>query len=652
MACPTYSGLGTAVVDQIETQLDKVNTISTNALIDLENALIGLRSAAITAVDNIDRLPSVQEVEQVNFTFNPTGEPMPFTFYTPDVEGLNERYEVGYEAPSTLTNSTLPVFTTSPPPFINVARPNPQLPTVPLEVVNPTIPSPPVRPTDLTVGDAPEIYAPNRIDLYTPDIAAITAMLDAILADLPSDNWVITASGKLQAFADGAFQGVEAWVDSKLTAPDVDYQTALRGILEATNDRIGLPVAVETAMRERAFNTEDRLAFQAERTLIEDWLSRGFTLPGGAVDSRLLAVRQQAWDKKGAINRDVFVESAKIKVDLLMKSIQVGADLEMKYWDNYARMTQIAVAVEEAKLKAFEQVLSAAIETFKSYVGLWQAQLGSVGELTKLELAKFEVNKGLLENEKLQVEASGLAMQAFKTEAEVVQIRAGVYDTQVKAFAAHVQAIAQIYDVYKTRVQAFSAGVQAYTAQWGAYESELRSEATKQQAYGSAVQAFGERVKAYAAEMDASKSLESFKMDAEKLNQQSWLARLDALKTRVQVDLDVIKTRFQAWSGDVDLYKVSVEGQKMDLDTRMKTSDINTRNVLQQQELTLRRADMEIQKALEVSKIAIGVYDGLSRASSQLAAGAMSAMNMGASMSYGNTQSQSIGCSETYNYSE
>lgn len=652
MACPTISGLGSNVVSQIETQLNKVDSIASAALNDLQNAMIGLQMAATAAVQQIDNIPSVQAVNQVDFSFNHSGIPGEFTYTPPDTEGLNDHYSMDYEPPISLTTSTLPEFTTTPPPFVAIPRPSLTLPNAPTDIVDPALPTAPVAPTDLTIGSAPDIYTPKTVTLDEPDLAAITAMLNAILADLPSDAGINAANDRLKSFADSAFQGIDAWVDSKLTAPDIDYQTALRGILEAPNDRMGLPVAVETALRERAFNTEDRQAFQAERTVVEDWLSRGFTLPGGAVDARLLAVRQQAWDKKGAINRDVFVESAKIKVDLLMKSIQVGADLEMKYWDNYTRMTQIAVAVEEAKLKAYEAVLSAALETFKGYVGLWQARLGSVGELTKLELAKIEVNKGRLENEKIQVEASGLAIQAFKVEAEVVQIRAGVYDSQVKAFAASIQAVAQVYEAYKARVQAFAAGVQAYTAQWGAYESELRSEATKQQAYGSAVQAFGERVRAYSMEIDAAKSLEGFKVDVEKLKQQTWLMQLESAKTRIQTQLELIKTDLLAHNSDVELYKVGVDGQKMDLDVQMKTADLNTRNVMQEQELTIRRADIQIQKALEISKIAIGVYDGLSRASSQLAAGAMSAMNMGASMSYSNGESNSIGCSTSYNYSE
>lgn len=67
LGCPTYSGLGSNVVSQIETQLGKVDRIASNALNDLQNAMIGLEIAATAAVQQIDNIPSVQAVDRSIF---------------------------------------------------------------------------------------------------------------------------------------------------------------------------------------------------------------------------------------------------------------------------------------------------------------------------------------------------------------------------------------------------------------------------------------------------------------------------------------------------------------------------------------------------------------------------------------------------------
>ena len=65
---------------------------------------------------------------------------------------------------------------------------------------------------------------------------------------------------------------------------------------------------------------------------------------------------------------------------------------------------------------------------------------------------------------------------------------------------------------------------------------------------------------------------------------------------------------------------------------------------------TIKEAELEQNKVLQLTKITQDSLDAVARTSAQLAGSAMSAMNVGASISSSSSIGQSSSCSETYSY--
>lgn len=132
---------------------------------------------------------------------------------------------------------------------------------------------------------------------------------------------------------------------------------------------VGMPIAVEEALRDRAFGAEDRKASQAKSEAMSDWLARGFSLPSGALEVKLARIELLAADQKRELNRDIFIESAKWERETRQFAIEKTLQYEGMQRDFFIKVTDLA----------------------RTVAGEWQ------GNHIKVQLAKVDVYKAQME---------------------------------------------------------------------------------------------------------------------------------------------------------------------------------------------------------------------------------------------------------------
>lgn len=147
---------------------------------------------------------------------------------------------------------------------------------------------------------------------------------------------------------------------------------------------IALSDAAVQAMRDKARDEADRQATQAERTATDEWAARGFSMPAGVLDYKIATIRAEAWDKKGSLNRDIFVEEEKFA----LQSQQFGVSEAVKYEDiTRNKATQLFETARQNVVAAFGFNES----TAKLRLDEWRAQV--------------DVFKTFVEAEKVRIDA-------------------------------------------------------------------------------------------------------------------------------------------------------------------------------------------------------------------------------------------------------
>jgi hypothetical protein len=412
----------------------------------------------------------------------------------------------------------------------------------------------------------------------------------------------------------------------------------------------GLPAAVEQALRDRAFAAEDRQAFQAEQEATVDWLARGFTLPGGVLEAKLATIRQLNRDKKAQINREVWIEAAKFEIENLRFAVQQGIAYEGLLRDSWGKLYGIVQAMAQTDIEVDLKILDSAIALYKVKVEAWQAEFATIKDQLQIELAKLEIYKSELEGQKLVGQLNQQDIDLYKTQWEALNIKVGVYKTQVDAANSLLQAELAKLEYSAKLVQIYTARISAYEAEWKAYSAAAEAEKSKTELYESQTKAFASRVAAYASEVDAAKTIADLDVTSLKLQLEAWQSQLEQYKAELQTELGRIDSVVKGSANEADIYKTKALVESGYTDFEMKKLEYSLGVDRLDADITLKEAELNQSRELFLMKTALEALDGIARTGSQLAGSAMSAMNVQASLGSSSSTSDDYNENHNYNY--
>lgn len=420
----------------------------------------------------------------------------------------------------------------------------------------------------------------------------------------------------------------------------------------------GLPPAVEQALFARA---RDRASADVERSVQDafaDWAARGYEMPPGMLTKQVSVAREQGQLRSAELNRDIMVEAAKWEIDNLRFAVQQGLALEgltaNLFENTVKRLYEAARFHAESQISLLDarvSVFNARNEAFRSTVEVYKTQLE--GALAKLQAYKTAVDAQAVIGQinAQRVEVFKARLQAVLSDVEI--FKALMDGAKLKSEVAKVQ-----LDGYRADVQVYAERLQAQKNRFDAYESRLKGENAKAGVFEAQTRAYAETVRAISAKTDAQRATAQIATEAARIQLSAYEASLRGVEQRNNVtfkrlesDADVLRTRLSAWDSKARAQQSESELRARHIESNLRIQLAYTETKLKEYQSRLERSMSEAQIALESAK-ALGQY------SAQLAAGAMSAVNIGASVSasgsvgesYSRSKGESTSTSYNYNY--
>ena len=420
----------------------------------------------------------------------------------------------------------------------------------------------------------------------------------------------------------------------------------------------GLPPAVENAIFARS---RDRAALETDRAVSDafaDWAARGFDMPPGMLVKQVAVARELGQMRAAEANRDITIEAAKWEIENLRFAVTQGIALEgltINLFENTVkRLFESARFHAESRislLNASVAVFNARNDGFRLMVEVYKTNLE--GALSKLQAYKTaveaqavigQINEQTVEVFKARLAAVGQSVELFKALMEGVKIKSEADRMQLEA--------------YKTDVQAAAEKLQAMKNRFDAYESRLKGETAKAGVFESQTSAYAETVRAIAAKTDAQRASAQIAADAARIRLSAYEAELrgvdlrnDTTFKKLSTQADVLKTKLSAWES---MARASISENE----TKVRYIDMGLRTNLMYTDTKLKEYEAKLERAIKEASIALESAKALGQYSSQIVAGAMSAVNIGASVSasgttsdsYTRTKSESNTTNHNYNY--
>lgn len=199
--------------------------------------------------------------------------------------------------------------------------------------------------------------------LAATEPAFLTEENSVLTFEAQRDKVIALLSNELAGFflkyyplANDAFDEATAWLVSTIT-----------------NGGTGINKSVEDQIWQRG---RDRVVIdgkRAESQVLNDFASRGFSLPSGVLAARLQEIRFEQLGKTQELSRDVAIEQAKIEIESLRFAVELAIDSRMKAMDaaaNYIRslMSGYDAAAQVAALNsgAKARMMSATADLYRA----------------------------------------------------------------------------------------------------------------------------------------------------------------------------------------------------------------------------------------------------------------------------------------------
>lgn len=431
-----------------------------------------------------------------------------------------------------------------------------------------------------------------------------------------------------------------------------DIQAKVKGWMQGGT---GLPVAVEQALFSRTRERDGAETERAVQEAVDAWAARDFTMPPGMLVKQADVIREQGRLKASELNRDIMIEAAKWQIEGMRFAVEKGVALEELTSNLHENMTKRLF--EAARFHAESQ-----ISVFNAQISLFNAQNAGFQTLTEVYKTKLEaaisritaykaavdgqvaigqINEQRVNVYKAKLEAITSNVEVYKAMMQGAQVRSDMIKNQFDAYRAEVQAYSEQISAEKVKVEAYDARVRAETAKIGVYESQAR-------AYASTIQGL-------TANADMKMKGAQLRIEAARTRITEFMGNVDAYKAELQSGVSKAQIATSVFTAQIEAWRAKAAAQVAQSEMQSRFADMNTRTNIAYSEMQMSEYTAKMQHAIQQAQIALEAAKAVGQYTAQLAAGALSAAHVSASISgsgsASSSESQSKSESTSYNYS-
>lgn len=418
----------------------------------------------------------------------------------------------------------------------------------------------------------------------------------------------------------------------------------------------GLPPPIEEALFARARERDSAETRRAVQEAVDTWAARDFSMPPGMLVRQADVIREEGRLRAAELNRDIMVEAAKWEIESIRFAVEQGLALEQitsNLYENMARrLFEMARFQAEAQISVFDariNLFNAQNAAFETLAQVFRTKLdGAIAQLTAYKTAvEGQVAVGQINQQRVDV---------FRAKLDAVQSSVDVYKAMMQGAQIRSETIKTQFDAYRVDVQAFAEQIGAEKVKFDAYESQIKGETAKANVLDSLARAYASTVQGLAAKADVRVKGAQIKMEAAKTKVSKFLADVDAYKAQLSASLAEVQYVTQVYTAQVDGWKAKASANVADAEMQSRFADMSTRTNIAYAEMQISEYQAKMQKSIQEAQVALEAAKAIGQYTAQLAAGAMSAAHISASIggsgsvSASNSKSESTSTSTSHNY--
>jgi len=497
----------------------------------------------------------------------------------------------------------------------------------------------PAPTTDIVVPEPEFPDAPNQEAPAAPQLLQLTL-------PVPPDVTIPTFETVFPTFdLPAPPPGIE-WTEPQYARVIID--DAMAQIETFLTGGTGIRAAIEDAIYTRAAEREDRITMQAVQEILDEFAGRGFTAPPGMMNKRVDSIRADRNLKKQGHSRDLAIRAMDIEIENLRFAVQQGIAAEELF-------VRLHLAAVERSFQVARLAVEFAIDLYRISVEVFQARI----ELVRTEaiayeaevrgaLATIELYKALIDAEQAKAQINQALVDQYRTQVEVLQIFVNKYEAEIRAEAVKIEAFATAIRAYGEEVNAYRAEVEAEKAKFDAYDSQIKGEVGKASIIEAEARAYAAQVQGISAGANAEARTYEAQVSKYQGDIQVYVAKVQGLTAQSENDLAQIQAKLADFQARVARFAAESSLEEAKARVEVSAWEAGLRNQIEIYRTQIAEWETELRAVLEEARLCITGVEAAGQITSTMAAGALAAMHVGATLSGSGSVSSSGNLSESY----
>jgi hypothetical protein len=572
-----------------------------------------------TARDLIQQLgQSGQSLNSIRFTIpevNPGDFSSSLSLPQPPASNVSynapvQPYDPGLTPVDELAIGPAPEFTAQPLPLNIPVTPGALTASVPLA---PSI-------SDAATPNAPTIVLPDA-----PSMLGITIPLAPAL-NIPDFSATLAAAPAAPA---NTFAFAEtAYTDTLLQSLQNNLNIWVNGA------HTGLDPVVEAAIWERGRARENLALGRKMLDAYRNFASRGFSKPPGVLSIELERAGQDTVNTLSDQSRDVMIKQADLEQTNRRFAFETATKVE-------SELLTYNNLIAQRAFDAAKFVQQVALDIFNGQVQEYNAQVQAYNTEAQVYKTRIEAELTKLESYKAQLEGQRIIGELNLQNVEIYKARITAALSQIEIFKAQVEAANLVLNNNKVRIESFAAQINAYDAQvrakaaeYNGYATAVQAEVAKievfkgqAQAYSSVVQGYSTAVSAAVAKSNQQIEIrQRLPIDMFKARTEVFRAQVDGESARVTAGTRTFEAQVQSYTAtanaQIGQLNTAVQAYKAKLDAQIGSAGVQAQV-----------AKANVDAAVSGTQVLVEAIKGGAQTSAQLAAAALSAVNLSSQIS-------------------
>ena len=504
-------------------------------------------------------------------------------------------------------------------PTLTATAPTVNLPNLPTSLGDFTE-APPIIQTDYDFPDVPDelanplITAPE-IGTYTAPTAP-TIALPAFEGVAPTAN--LDAPTDIAGTFDGAYRdaspmfvsALQGHMDAMLATYNPQYHTQMARIEAQLQTYLdggtGLNADVETQIYERSRSRQSAEARRAADAAWEETASRGFTVPGGAVLASIRRSRQAAADNNAVAAREIVVMQAEMEQKNLQFAVTTSAGLRQAMLGASLSYHGNLVSINGQALDYARSIVAAEVEVYNLNVRAFEARLNAYRAETAVYDARLKAALSYIDLYRAEIDAQQALVQIDQAKVALYRGRIDALQSLATVYKARVEAIVEQASLEKLKLDLFRTKVDARIAL-------VQEKRAQYDGYQAAVQGEEAKVRIFSAQVGAyGQQVTGYRAQIEA---QSEVVRAQALTNQARADqvkavTDIYRTVAQV-RGDKARTELQVQAQELnvfDSQTRatIATAELGATIYKTVADVVLKNAELEVDTLIKNADLNLG----------------------------------------------